>query len=204
MKSLCFGSLTVAILASGVFGASAQTNIAPLSLWIFGGGSISPFTNGQPLEVGHTYSMTAVPDVGFVFSSWQPADFFNFTVITRNPDGSTNPPQISVVPSAQNTNIYGSTLSFTVEPVTVITDTPNLTVTQSKGWRANFEPVILSGPVLSIQVINAAAILTWTNLSYNLQAAPTLLGSFTNVPNASNPYTNDISGPAQYFRLISN
>jgi hypothetical protein len=44
-------------------------------------------------------------------------------------------------------------------------------------------------------------ILRWNDPSFNLQASPTTSGTFTNVPGATSPYTNTITGPAHFFRL---
>jgi hypothetical protein len=38
---------------------------------------------------------------------------------------------------------------------------------------------------------------------FALQSAPAASGSFTNIPGATSPYTNPISGGQQFFRLIS-
>jgi len=47
-------------------------------------------------------------------------------------------------------------------------------------------------------------VLSWTNTGFGLQSAPSLTGPFTNIPNASTPYTNSATQSQQYFRLISN
>ena len=49
-----------------------------------------------------------------------------------------------------------------------------------------------------------AAVLTWINPAFALQAAPLVTGTYTNVPGASSPYTNVITGPMQFFRLQAN
>jgi hypothetical protein len=36
-----------------------------------------------------------------------------------------------------------------------------------------------------------------------LQSAPVISGTFTNLPGATSPYTNAITGSQQYFRLKS-
>jgi hypothetical protein len=41
-----------------------------LNLAIVGGGTVSGATNGQPLPIGRTHQLTAIPTVGFVFSNW--------------------------------------------------------------------------------------------------------------------------------------
>ncbi|MGA2748074.1 MAG: hypothetical protein ABSG59_04790 [Verrucomicrobiota bacterium] len=59
------------------------------------------------------------------------------------------------------------------------------------------------GPIpLNIQLSDSTVIITWTNSAYTLQAAPSPIGAYTNVAGATSPYTNIISGSAQYFRLI--
>jgi hypothetical protein len=37
-----------------------------------------------------------------------------------------------------------------------------------------------------------------------LQSAPAVTGTFTNLPAATSPYTNALTAPQQFFRLISN
>jgi hypothetical protein len=56
-------------------------------------------------------------------------------------------------------------------------------------------------PRLKIQGLHQEVVLTWTNSAFNLQSAPTATGTFTNIPSATSPYTNPITGPQQYFRL---
>ena len=85
-----------------------------------------------------------------------------------------------------------------MQPVDVIYNTNGNALTLSRGWQANFGPV-----ALSIQVSGSAVILTWTNSTFTLQAAPTPSGVYTNIPGAVSPYTNNICTPAQCFRLVS-
>jgi uncharacterized repeat protein (TIGR03803 family) len=61
-------------------------------------------------------------------------------------------------------------------------------------------------PQLTISPSGANVILTWpTNASgFTLQSAPSVTGNFTNIPAATSPYTNPITGLQKYFRLISN
>lgn len=46
--------------------------------------------------------------------------------------------------------------------------------------------------------------LDWNNAGFSLQSASDITGPFTNVPDATSPYTNSIGGPQRFFRLISN
>jgi uncharacterized repeat protein (TIGR03803 family) len=61
------------------------------------------------------------------------------------------------------------------------------------------------GPItpipLSIQMSPKFPVVSWTNPVFNLQAAPTATGPFTNLPDASSPYTNAVTGRALFFRL---
>ncbi|MSU58741.1 MAG: hypothetical protein EXS35_11315 [Pedosphaera sp.] len=61
-------------------------------------------------------------------------------------------------------------------------------------------------PQLTILASGANVIVTWpTNAAgFALQSAPASTGNFTNLPGATSPYTNAISGAQQFFRLISN
>ena len=57
---------------------------------------------------------------------------------------------------------------------------------------------------LDFQRLNNQLVLSWTNAGFNLQSAPALIGSFTNVAGATSPYTNLIVDPQQFFRLKAN
>jgi hypothetical protein len=116
-------------------------SFAPLHLYINGAGAVSPLLNGDMLQVGQSYSMTAIPDSGFAFSSWQPVNVFTFTSYIVDAGGtvSTN---ISVISSPVAQFIYTSSLSFTMQPENLIYDNPGVsTLTEGGGWQANFEPV---------------------------------------------------------------
>jgi uncharacterized repeat protein (TIGR03803 family) len=54
---------------------------------------------------------------------------------------------------------------------------------------------------LNIQWLSGKAVLTWTNSAYNLQSAPQVTGTYTNVPGATSPYTNKAPAAQQFFRL---
>jgi hypothetical protein len=200
MKEILQLITLAAVMAAGnVLPIHAQGTNEPLSLFINGGGSVSPLTNGEVLEIGQSYNMVATPDTGYVFSSWQSVNVFTFTTYVTDTNGNTSPVvTMTVSPLPAFTN--QPSLHFVMQPVVVIYDNPGVsTITKSSGWQANFDPILLE-----IQSSDSAVILTWTNSSFNLQAAPTPIGVYTNVPGATSPYTNSISGPRNYFRLISN
>jgi len=63
----------------------------------------------------------------------------------------------------------------------------------------------LQQPVpLNIQLNGSNVILSWTNSTFALQAAPSASGTYTNIPGATSPNTNTISDPQRYFRLLAN
>ncbi|MEI7938708.1 MAG: hypothetical protein WCK27_18650 [Verrucomicrobiota bacterium] len=197
MKSLRLIILTMLLAISSAVPIHAQDR-APLYLSITGAGSISPLTNGQSLAVGQGYNMVASPGAGFAFSSWQPVNVFTMTTFLVDTNGNTNT-LVSVLGSPVPTFINQPSLDFVMQPVVVVVNNPGVsTLTRGSGWQANFEPV-----VLSLELGASAVVVTWTNSSYTLQSAPAPLGPYTNISGAMTPYTNDISGPAQYFRLVS-
>jgi hypothetical protein len=60
-------------------------------------------------------------------------------------------------------------------------------------------------PVLNITQSGNQLVLSWpTNAAFSLQSAPFVTGAYTNVPGATSPYTNSMTGPQQYFRLQAN
>ena len=120
----------------------SQGTLAPLYLYTTGNGSITPLQNGQSLVVGQTYDMTAVPDAGYVFNSWQPVNVFIFTQITSDAQGNPNPPIISTVASPVPEYTYDPDLQFTMQPEMTIFNNPGVeTIMQDSGWQANFEAI---------------------------------------------------------------
>jgi hypothetical protein len=57
---------------------------------------------------------------------------------------------------------------------------------------------------LQLQLAAGKVILTWTDPSFTLQSASAVSAVYTNVPGATSPYTNTITGPAKFFRLKAN
>jgi hypothetical protein len=114
---------------------------APLHLFIDGAGEVSPLLDGEMLEVGRSYTMTAIPDTDFSFSSWQPVNVFTFTSFIVDVGGGviTN---MSVIASPVPEYINTPSLSFNMQPEDLIYDNPGVsTMTEGRGWQANFEPV---------------------------------------------------------------
>jgi hypothetical protein len=61
-----------------------------------------------------------------------------------------------------------------------------------------------SPPSLNIGIMGNEAVLSWTNPGYLLQSATSLQGPFLTVPSPANPYTNPLSEPMEFFRLMTN
>jgi hypothetical protein len=59
-------------------------------------------------------------------------------------------------------------------------------------------------PHLNFLSQNKQLVLSWTDPTFGLQTAPEVFGTYTNIPGATSPYTNAITGNRQFFRLISN
>ena len=74
---------------------------------------------------------------------------------------------------------------------------------QDRAWLDTVRFAIPPIP-LAIQKTGNKVRLTWTNAAFALQSAPFLTSTFTNVPGATSPYTNLISGSQRYFRLKAN
>jgi len=55
---------------------------------------------------------------------------------------------------------------------------------------------------LTVTKISSAVVLSWTDATFGLQAAPVVTGVYTNIPGATSPYTNLLSDKLKFFRLI--
>src|SRR5262249_26965970 len=69
-----------------------------------------------------------------------------------------------------------------------------------RGIRLGPAVAAASRPLLSITRAPGAVILNWTG-SFALQSAANVTGLYTDVTNATAPYTNAASGPQKFFRL---
>jgi hypothetical protein len=59
-------------------------------------------------------------------------------------------------------------------------------------------------PPIHFQRVSSQFVLSWTTPAFSLQSAPAVTGIFTNIPGATSPYTNLITGQQRYFRLKGN
>ena len=105
-----------------------------------------------------------------------------------------------------------ATLAAPFSPATTGVQTLSIHFSRGYGYGAGNTPTdyiynisVAPPPIsLSIQTIDNAAVLSWTNAAYVLQAAPSANGTYTNVAAASSPFTNSTSASATFFRLVAN
>ncbi|HTB84993.1 MAG TPA: hypothetical protein VK742_15165 [Candidatus Sulfotelmatobacter sp.] len=56
-------------------------------------------------------------------------------------------------------------------------------------------------PMLGMKMVGKNMIFNWSDPTFALQSSPVISGTYTNVPNATSPYTNTVTGQQQFFRL---
>ncbi|HEX3624739.1 MAG TPA: hypothetical protein VH280_04860 [Verrucomicrobiae bacterium] len=118
---------------------SAQDTRSPLLLYISGPGKIVPFHDGDMLDVGRKYVMTAVPDRGCVFTNWVQVNVFTeIAICSECYPPETNTETIIVPLAAQP--VKNRVLHFTMEPEQVLAESAGFELTMSTGWQANFVP----------------------------------------------------------------
>jgi len=89
--------------------------------------------------------------------------------------------------------------SFAIRPNSLETTADNFTISRFTVQVVNAAP---TPAPLNIAAAGNNVTLTWTNSQFSLQAAPTVTGTYTNIPGATSPYTVPTSGAARFFRLI--
>jgi uncharacterized repeat protein (TIGR03803 family) len=113
-----------------------------------------------------------------VFSAWHPTSPYPYT----NSDGGQ--PQGGLVLSGSS--LYGTTAYA------------------GTGGGGTVFKLDLCTP-LNVQMVDNQLVLSWTtNMDFSLQSASDGTGTFTNIPGATSPYTNPITGSQQFYRLIAN
>lgn len=133
-------SATAIMMAAGwcVTQAISCCGGEPLQVFTNGPGRISPYSAGELLEVWGTYTMTAIPEPGFAFHSWQGVNVYIKTTRSTNSTGtvSTNV-ETSVTGGAF---YYSPDLTFKMRPVSRTAPNEQLSTESHYGWRANFGP----------------------------------------------------------------
>jgi hypothetical protein len=109
------------------------------------------------------------------------------------------------------TNLYkGATNSDDLAYAIAVDNSGNVFVTGTSsgtnGYNNYYDYVTIKysssvQPYLAIHEINQQVVLSWTNAGFDLLSAPAITGVFTNIPGATSPYTNPITGLQRFFRL---
>jgi uncharacterized repeat protein (TIGR03803 family) len=108
--------------------------------------------------------------------------FTNIYAFTDSTDGAT--PEAGLVISG--TTLYGTTLGdFATDYGTVfaLKNVPGLSIS------------------LGISLNSNKVTITWSSTAFSLQSSTNVRGVYTNITGATSPYTNTITGKAQFFRL---
>lgn len=106
------------------------------------------------------------------------------------------------------TNLSGATNATLTLMDAQPTNSGNYTVTVSNYLDIKtsvIAPVLVTAPpTISITPSGTNVVLNWTG-SHTLQSAPSASGPFSNVPGpvTTSPYTNAVTGTAQFFRLLN-
>ena len=130
----------------------------------------------------------------------------NGTVFSINTNGSTFTTVYSFPPiiNGASLNVGGVNPSASL---LLANGTLYGTTTNGGGHDGNIFGLVFgsSGSVsLSIQDIAGNIVLSWPNSAFSLQSATNLVGTYTNIPGATSPYTNPATAPHQFFRLQGN
>jgi hypothetical protein len=119
---------------------SGDAQFAPLQLFTTGSGKVVPFNDGQMLEVGHRYVLTAVAEPGYEFANWNPVNVFTFIQQVLDESGNLETVTNTVLSPVQRF-ISRPALMFEMQAEEVILSSPALTIIQGVGWQANFVAV---------------------------------------------------------------
>ena len=129
----------------------------------------------------------------------------NGTVFAINPSGATFTNLHDFGPGSSVTNSDG------MSPM-IYSLSSNILygIASSGGYSANGTVFSLSSGAavgtISVPIVVTRSgnklVLTWTNASYLLQSAPLVTGTYTNINGATSPFTNLITGPLKFFRLV--
>lgn len=186
----------------------AQSTSAPLFVFTNGSGSITPLQNGQLLQVGQNYEMTATPGPSYSFESWQPVNVSVFTTIYLDNQGNTVT-NTSVVTEPQAQYYSQPVLDFTMQPQVTLVSNASQVTTANSGWQANFVPVF------SLQinsVTNSQCTMTLTSppdFNYTIEMTTDLIsGNWTDIASVST--TNGIctftdinaTNNCQFYRAV--
>jgi hypothetical protein len=108
-------------------------------------------------------------------------------------------------PGGTTFQFFGITSSNLITEIsfTSVAGTPNLDIVLDNFAVSSEAPLPPPIPLVQ-QTSSGTMVLSWTNnCAFALQSAADVKGPYSEVPGASSPYTNTLSGSARFFRLIS-
>lgn len=185
-----FKDVTASGFAARIWASTANTNIAGTFRLGIGNANTADANTAQfPLDLNLNTNYTVVTRL--VLSN-------GVSTLWINPTNETDP---GVTAGDQVTNLVAVTsYAFREEGGEGIALVDDLAVGTS------FDSVVgasAASPIpLYIQLIGANAVLTWSSSAFDLQAAPVVTGTYTNITGAASPFTNGIDSPAKFYRLV--
>lgn len=162
--------------------ATVKYSNAGVPLWTNsnGGTAIAVDTSGNGIVTGQTYDGTDYFAATLKYSS---AGISLWTNLYTSAAGSAGPTAIAVDKNG-NAFVTGEAFDGTINQYFTIE-----------------YPATTMQPILHGQWLNQRLVLSWTNTGFNLQSAPAITNTFTNIPGATSPYTNVTALAQQFFRL---
>jgi len=161
------------------------------------------------------HSDTASKYVRLQYSS-DGANFVDGPVITMTNSGSFAfySADLSSIPTVENNTNFAFRIVQEWEATAIGNNNSNYVATAATGsygtsGTIRFDLVTVFGdagstppPIpLSIQQSGNNVILTWSDPAFSLQSAPSVSGTYTNIPGANSPYSEAITDEAKFFRL---
>ena len=133
-------------------------------------------------------------------TGWIGEDFSGQTGITPDANWPVWNPAAGTVTSGTSASLNDELFVLTPDQ-----NINRLVITKQSGggWSTGVTFLSLT-TTLAIQKSGTNVVLNWTTPGFNLQTAPAVTGTYYNVPGATSPYTNTISGSQQFFRLQVN
>ena len=88
-----------------------------------------------------------------------------------------------------NTLIPSNTVSYLTQLTVALAINDNGQIVGINYWGHGFlmTPVATASPALNIQLLETNVILTWSNAAFDLQASPSVFGTYTNMPWSGQP-----------------
>jgi len=221
------GSYPVYVQVTSAIGATAtilsfinvtnQTDLpaVPFTMQVLGQGSVLPTYNITPLVVGESYSVSATPSAGWVFTNWTDENGFifgtdtnlTFTMasdlsLTANFTPISTPilTFVSPVTGSMDTNYYASpatitgtaTDQFTVTGVWVQVNGGGWQpATGTTSWTAAFTPAYGITNVIQAYAVNNYGVASVTNTVWVKYLAGAVLSLSTNGPGGISPNLNN-------------